>query len=223
MSGRLELATRHGQPVLPLTPATWFETTCGGPGPKLVWLCMCYLGRPRPGSAGGGCWAAVATIARLAECHVGTVRRHLRTLQVGGRIEAEAVSSGRRPTHYRLVGRAGQPEQNARVEPEQNARVRTYVRPIGRKPRAPEREGLPVDSWRAVYPATDDPREVADPDGPAYSPAREEPAPGPERCAPDKARAMLETLRLKLEARGLHPGRRPRGMSSVQRARRTEE
>ena len=149
MSGKLELATRHGQPVLPLTPRSWFEATCGGPGPKLVWLCMCYLGRPRGGNVGGGCWAAISTIARLAECSVSTVRRHLRTLQQGGRIEAEAVSKGRQATHYRLSGVAAQPGHFDRVEPGHFDRVEpgqndcpsTYVDATASKP--PARKARP--------------------------------------------------------------------------------
>ena len=199
MSGKLELATRLGQPVLPLTPASWFEATCGGPGPKLVWLCMCYLGRPRGGQVGGACWAAVSTIARLAECHVGTVRRHLRTLQNGGRIEAEAVSRGRKPTHYRLAGGAVQPEQNAWVQPEQNARVQpeqnarvqpeqsaragTYVDATASKPPARgAREGDVARRGRALSPRPAAPRAGRSDAPQLWSESLEIPAHRPEKA-----------------------------------------
>ena len=219
MSGRnLRLAAVQGQPVLPFTVSSWFDAKCGGIGPKCVWLAMCYAARPRGGQPGGVCWAAVSTLARIAECDARTVRRHLRTLALGGRVEAEAVSRGRRPTYYRLVAGALQPGQNVRVEPGQNVRVEPgqNVRartdgPTGPNPRARERgsgadDALPIDSWRAVHPDAGA-RENVDGRGPSLSPAQPSAAPGPERCAPDVARAKLAEIRRQLEARGLHPGR----------------
>ena len=114
---RLKLAVRAGQPVLPFTTESWFNAVCGGPGPKLVWLCMCYAARPRKDSVGGNCWASVSTLQRLGEWKsIRTVREHLRTLALGGRIEAESVSRGGRPTFYRL-----NPAKSAGLNPAKSA------------------------------------------------------------------------------------------------------
>ena len=116
MPENMRLATRYGQPVLPIVDRA-HEAVCGGPMPKLVFLVMAGLARRT-----GTCWAAVPTIARHAEASTSTVRRALRTLALGRRIEPEGgVSRGRRTTHYRLVD--VEPGQSDRVQPGQSDRV----------------------------------------------------------------------------------------------------
>ena len=116
MADNLRVVARYGQPVLPLFARAHY-VTCGGPGPKLVYLVMHHLAR-----TSGQCWASVATIARCAESGVTTVRRHLRALELGGRIEPEGgTSRGRRTTFYRMVD--VEPGQIDRVEPGQIDRV----------------------------------------------------------------------------------------------------
>ena len=139
----LRVASRFGQPVLPLIDRA-HDVTCGGPMPKLVFLVMVCLARRT-----GTCWAAVPTIARHAEAGVTTVRRALRTLALGGRIEPEGgVSRGRRTTHYRLVdvgpGRSGrvEPGRSDRVEPGRSDRVEPGRSDrVGTRDTRPERPG----------------------------------------------------------------------------------
>ena len=112
----LKLATRYGQPVLPLLDRA-HEATCGGPMPKLVYLVMAALAR-----RSGVCWASVATITRHAEASRRTVQRALGALALGGRIEAEGGRSrGRRTSFYRLAD--VQPRQSDAVEPRQSDAV----------------------------------------------------------------------------------------------------
>ena len=120
MPENLRVVARMGQPVLPLFDRA-HEFVCGGPMPKLVFLVMAALARRT-----GTCWASVPTIARHSEAGVTTVRRALRTLSLGRRIEAEGgVSRGRRTTFYRLVDdvEPGRNDRVDRVEPGRNDRV----------------------------------------------------------------------------------------------------
>ena len=117
MPENLRVVARMGQPALPLFDRA-HEVVCGGPIPKLVFLVMVALARRT-----GTCWASVPTIARHAEAGVTTVRRALRTLSLGRRIEAEGgVSRGRRTTHFRLVDDVG-PGRSGRVEPGEPGRI----------------------------------------------------------------------------------------------------
>ena len=110
MPENLRIATRYGQPVLPLLDRA-HEATCGGPMPKLVYLVMVALAR-----RSGVCWASVATITRHAEASRRTVQRALGALALGGRIEAEGGRSrGRRTSFYRLVD--VEPRHSDAVEP----------------------------------------------------------------------------------------------------------